>query len=208
MIYLNNISKSFSHKPSKKVLTEINLKLENKKIYAFYGSNGSGKTTLFKIIAGLIVQDSGSVVFESGNSNVCYVASNQRAFINRISAYENLDYFFTARTGTKLIFNERISEIANILGLSALLDRNVSNLSTGEIQKLSILRALTYKPDILILDETFVSIDEASVKNVLQILKEEIEVNNLDSVLISSHDINFLEQSSDSILHMESINAN
>ena len=208
MIYLNNISKSFSHKQSKKVLTEINLKLENKKIYAFYGSNGSGKTTLFKIIAGLIVQDSGSVNFESGKSNVCYVASNQRAFINRITAYENLDYFFTARTGRKLIFNERINGITNILGLSALLDRNVSNLSTGEIQKLSILRALTYKPDILILDETFVSIDEASVKNILKILEKEIENNILENVLISSHDINFLEQSSDSILHMESINAN
>ncbi len=208
MIYLNNISKSFSHKPSNKVLTEISLKLESKKTYAFYGSNGSGKTTLFKIIAGLIVQDSGSVNFESVNTNVCYVASNQRAFINRITAHENLDYFFTARTGRKLIFNERINEIANILGLSALLDRNVSNLSTGEIQKLSILRALTYKPDILILDETFVSIDEASVKNILQILKEEIETNSLENVLISSHDINFLEQSSDSILHMESINAN
>jgi len=208
MIYLNNISKSFSHKPSKKVLTEINLKLDSKKIYAFYGSNGSGKTTLLKIIAGLIVQDSGSVNFESDNSNVCYVGSNQRAFINRITAYENLDYFFTARTGKKLIFNERFHDIANSLGLSTLLNRNVSELSTGEIQKLSILRALIYKPDILILDETFVSIDEVSVKNILKILEEEIETNILENVLISSHDINFLEQSSDSILHMESINAN
>ena len=208
MIYLNNISKSFSHKLSKKVLTQISLKLESKKTYAFYGSNGSGKTTLFKIIAGLIVQDSGSVTFDSGKSDVCYVASNQRAFINRISAYENLEYFFTARTGRKLIFNERLHDVTDFLGLSALLERNVSDLSTGEIQKLSILRAITYKPDILILDETFVSIDEASVKNILQILKEEIETNSLENVLISSHDINFLEQSSDSILHMESINAN
>ncbi len=208
MIYLNNISKSFSHKPSKEVLTQISLKLESKKTYAFYGSNGSGKTTLFKIIAGLIVQDSGSVTFDSGKSDVCYVASNQRAFINRISAYENLEYFFTARTGRKLIFNERLHDVTDFLGLSALLERNVSDLSTGEIQKLSILRAITYKPDILILDETFVSIDEASVKNILQILKEEIETSSLENVLISSHDINFLEQSSDSILHMESINAN
>ena len=89
-----------------------------------------------------------------------------------------------------------------------MLNRNVSELSTGEIQKLSILRALIYKPDILILDETFVSIDEVSVKNILKILEEEIETNILENVLISSHDINFLEQSSDSILHMESINAN
>ena len=99
-------------------------------------------------------------------------------------------------------------DVTDFLGLSALLERNVSDLSTGEIQKLSILRAITYKPDILILDETFVSIDEASVKNILQILKEEIETSSLENVLISSHDINFLEQSSDSILHMESINAN
>jgi ABC-2 type transport system ATP-binding protein len=208
MIYLNNISKSFSHKLSKKVLTQINLKLESKKIYAFYGSNGSGKTTLFKIIAGLIVQDSGSVKFEPSNSNVCYVASNQRAFINRITAYENLDYFFTARTGRKLIFNERFNDMANILGLSALLNRNVSDLSTGEIQKLSILRAITYEPNILILDESFVSIDEVSVENIIKILKEELRNNTLENVLISSHDINFLEKFSDMILHMESINVN
>jgi len=208
MIYLNNISKSFSHKPSKEVLTQISLKLESKKTYAFYGSNGSGKTTLFKIIAGLIVQDSGSVTFDSGKSDVCYVASNQRAFINRISAYENLEYFFTARTGRKLIFNERLHYVADFLGLSALLERNVSDLSTGEIQKLSILRAITYEPNILILDESFVSIDEASVENIIKILKEELRNNTLENVLISSHDINFLEQFSDMILHMESINAN
>ncbi len=207
MIFLNNIYKSFSNKPSKKVLTNISLELQDKKIYAFYGSNGSGKTTLFKIIAGLIAQDSGSVAFDPVKSNVCYVASNQRAFINRITAYENLDYFFTARTGRKFIFNKRLKQIANILGLSALLDRNVSNLSTGEIQKLSILRALIYKPDILILDETFVSIDEVSIKNIVKILQEEIVNNSLKNVLISSHDINFLKQSSDSILHMESLNA-
>ena len=50
-------------------------------------------------------------------------------------------------------------------------------------------------------------IDEASAKTTLKILEEEIENNSLKNVLISSHDINFLEQSSDSVLHMESLNA-
>ncbi len=206
MILLNNISKSFSDKSFKKVLSEINLKIESRKIYSLYGPNGSGKTTLFKIIAGLIIQDSGSIIFENNKSNICYVASNPRAFVNRISAYENLEYFFAARTGKQLFFNEKLKSIALKLGILSLLDSNVSSFSTGEIQKLSILRSMTYEPDILIFDETFSSIDQNSSNNLFEILNEEIEMNNLTNVLLSSHDFRFLQKYSEKIIHMKDIN--
>mgnify|MGYP001356119562 CR=1 FL=1 len=206
MILLNNISKSFSDKSFKKVLSEINIKIESGKIYSFYGPNGSGKTTLFKIISGLIIQDYGSITFKNDKSNICYVASNPRAFVNRISAYENLEYFFTARTGKKLFFNERLKLIAEKLGIFHLLDSNVSSFSTGEIQKLSILRSMTYEPDILIFDETFASIDQESANNLFEILEEEIEMNNLINVLLSSHEFGFLEKYSEKIIHMKDIN--
>ena len=203
MIHLNNISKSFTNKQTKKVLSNISFKFLSGAVHSLHGPNGSGKTTLFKIIAGLILPDEGEIKFSNKNKNICYVGNNSRSFINRISALENLNYFHSTRKGKKLNFNKKLSQLAETLEIKQILGKDVSTFSSGELQKLAILRAISYEPNILILDETITSIDEASQERVMSYLMAELEKNRLSNILLSSHNKEFLNKYSNSILNLE-----
>jgi len=203
MIQLNNISKSFTNKQTKKVLSNISFKFLSGAVHSLHGPNGSGKTTLFKIIAGLILPDEGEIKFSNKNNNICYVGNNSRSFINRISALENLNYFYSTRKGKKLNFNKKLSQLAETLEIKQILGKDVSTFSSGELQKLAILRAISYEPNILILDETITSIDEASQERVMSYLMTELKKNRLSNILLSSHNRQFLNKHSNSILNLE-----
>lgn len=203
MIQLNNISKSFTNKQTKKVLSNISFKFLSGAVHSLHGPNGSGKTTLFKIIAGLILPDEGEIKFSNKNNNICFVGNNSRSFINRISALENLNYFYSTRKGKKLNFNKELSQLAETLEIKQILGKDVSTFSSGELQKLAILRAISYEPNILILDETITSIDEASQERVMSYLMAELEKNRLSNILLSSHNHQFLSKYSNSILNLE-----
>ena len=203
MIQLNNISKSFTNKQTKKVLSNISFKFLSGAVHSLHGPNGSGKTTLFKIIAGLILPDEGEIKFSNKNNNICYVGNNSRSFINRISALENLNYFYSTRKGKKLNFNKKLSQLAETLEINQILGKDVSTFSSGELQKLAVLRAISYEPNVLILDETITSIDEASQERVMSYLIAELEKNRLSNILLSSHNHQFLNKYSNSILNLE-----
>ena len=203
MIQLNNISKSFTNKQTKKVLSNISFKFSSGAVHSLHGPNGSGKTTLFKIIAGLILPDEGEIKFSNKNNNICYVGNNSRSFINRISALENLNYFYSTRKGKKLNFNKKLSQLAETLEINQILGKDVSTFSSGELQKLAVLRAISYEPNVLILDETITSIDEASQERVMSYLIAELEKNRLSNILLSSHNHQFLNKYSNSILNLE-----
>jgi len=203
MIHLNNISKSFTNKQTKKVLSNVSFKFSSGAVHSLHGPNGSGKTTLFKIIAGLIIPDTGQIKFANKNENICYVGNNSRSFINRISALENLNYFYSTRIGKKLNFNKKLSELSETLEIKQILDRDVSTFSSGEMQKLAILRAISYEPNILILDETISSIDEASQERVMSYLATELDKKRLTNIFLSSHNHQFLNKYSNSIFNLE-----
>ena len=203
MIHLNNISKSFTNKQTKKVLSNVSFKFSSGAVHSLHGPNGSGKTTLFKIIAGLIIPDTGQIKFANKNENICYVGNNSRSFINRISALENLKYFYSTRIGKKLNFNKKLSELSETLEIKQILDRDVSTFSSGEMQKLAILRAISYEPNILILDETISSIDEASQERVMSYLATELDKKRLTNIFLSSHNHQFLNKYSNSIFNLE-----
>ena len=206
MISLNNISKSFSNKSSQQVLKNISLKIQEGHIYGFYGANGSGKTTLFKILSNLLLCDSGSVNFRSQNDKVAYVGNSPRSFINRLSARQNLEFFSTIRTGEKFNLSDDFLNLLKQLNLYENLDKKVSEYSTGQIQKLSLVRSFLYKSNIYIIDETFASIDDSSTVITLNFIKKWLKNNLIKNILISSHDLIFLKENTDKIFYMENIN--
>ena len=100
-INLNKISKGYA---DKRILHNFSYNFNENDIYGVTGKNGSGKTTLFKIIAGLILQDSGDITFNRNvklnHKIVSYIDNNSRGFFLRLSCIENL-YFFGAINGLK-----------------------------------------------------------------------------------------------------------
>ena len=206
MISLNNISKSFSNKSSQQVLKNISLEIQEGHIYGFYGANGSGKTTLFKILSNLVLCDSGFVNFRSQNDKVAYIGNSPRSFINRLTARQNLEFFSTIRTGKKFNLEDDYSNLLEQLNLAEILDKKVSEYSTGQIQKLSLVRSFLYKSDIYIFDETFASIDDSSTEIALNYIKKWLKNNLIKNIIISSHDLSFLKENTNEIFYMEDIN--
>jgi len=126
-------------------------------ITAILGPSGSGKTTLLNVIAGFLRQDQGEIILNGREISdlppekrrVGYVFQDYALFPH-MTVRENLVY------GGK----ENAEEIAEMLGISHLLDRQTDKLSGGEKQRVALARSLASKPDLLLLDEPMSSVDE------------------------------------------------
>ena len=96
LLEVKNLSKRFK---GKDILLNVDFNLFNSDILFLMGKNGSGKTTLIKIIAGIILQNSGNVTLklDSQNklNNIGYISSNDRSFFLRLTAFENLYHLFS-----------------------------------------------------------------------------------------------------------------
>ena len=185
MIELKNINKTIDHQP---ILSDINLKLENGKIYGFVGRNGSGKTMLFRIICGLIFPTTGEVIINEQplkndiNIGNIGVMIEKPKFLPNITGLENLKLL--ASINNK-ITDQDIEETLKLLQLYEHKDKKYHKYSLGMKQKLGIAQAIMEKPDIVILDEPFNGLDDSSVESLRNILKQLKSEHK--TVLIATH---------------------
>ena len=166
---LIDISKSFSEKI---VLHDYSCELPIHTSIGFSGSNGSGKTTLMKIIAGLVNQDSGQILYKeeklsTSNKKISYVDSNHRSFFQRLSVKDNLYYFGSLFGKNKKQMESFIEESRQYLPISEFIENKASNISLGQAQILNILRGTLYEPDIILFDEVFSALDTNNEDRVL-----------------------------------------
>lgn len=137
------------------------LTIEEGKIHGFIGGNGSGKTTAAKLIMDILKPDSGEIFYD-GLTMQDITMTAQRPYLLHSSVYDNLVYPLKLR-GRKP--DEK--EIDMLLLKTGLLDKKkqyARSLSSGEQQKLSMLRALIFKPKVIMIDETLSNMDPESVE--------------------------------------------
>jgi len=186
-------------------LQNINLKVKNKEFLGIIGPNGGGKSTLLKIIIGLIKPTQGNIIIDK-NKTIGYVP--QFSTFDRQFPVSVLDVVLMGRIkGDKKLFSfytekdKNLSgSILNKLGISEFKDRQIGQLSLGQLQKVLIARALVSEPDILVLDEPIASIDEKSRKEIYNILKE---INKEKTIIIVSHDRDELIDNAKRIVHVD-----
>ncbi len=161
-VEIENVSKSFGKKA---VLKEISLNIEEGKIYGFIGPSGSGKTTLVKLMVGMDDPDNGMVHVLKERvpnlgllQNIGYMAQSDALYLN-LTGKENLKFFASLYKMPKLEVAERISYTADLVKLTADLNKRVSAYSGGMKRRLSLAIALIQNPKLLILDEPTVGID-------------------------------------------------
>jgi ABC-2 type transport system ATP-binding protein len=161
-IEINNVSKSFG---KKLVLNHISLNVESGQIYGLIGPSGSGKTTLVKIIVGMDRPSMGNVhVLETAVPNlkllqkIGYMAQAD-ALYGDLTGAENLAFFASLFKLKKDRQKERINYAADLVDLTADLNKKVQDYSGGMKRRLSLAVALIQDPDVLILDEPTVGID-------------------------------------------------
>jgi molybdate transport system ATP-binding protein len=157
---------------------------------AFFGRSGSGKTSLINMLAGLDTPDSGSIeingstVFNSERGvNVAiekrrlgYVFQDSRLFPH-MNVRQNLNYGARFTTGAEQPYN--FAEIIDLLGLSALLDRQPNSLSGGEKQRVAIGRALLAQPRLLLMDEPLASLDagrKGEIISFIENLRDQLDI--------------------------------
>jgi ABC-type multidrug transport system ATPase subunit len=172
------------------------------------GPNGSGKTTLFKTLAGIIEADGGTILAGGApvssaalRKHAAYCPANPRSFYFRLSAAENLRFFGALAGLPPAEAAGRAERLAERLGLSqADLARRFDRLSEGNMQKVSLLRAFSRRPALLLLDEPFRGLDAQACRGLLELIAE---AGRGEAVIISSHSPDLLRQAAARIIKLE-----
>ncbi len=171
------------------------------------GPNGSGKTTLFKVLAGVLETDAGEVLTdgipaaaERLRQLAAYCPANPRSFYFRLSAAENLRFFGALAGLDAGTAAARAAGLAERLGLQAAeLRKRFDRLSEGNMQKISLIRAISRRAPILLLDEPFRGLDTASTESLLGLIEE---AGRYSAVLLSSHSPQLLRMAARRVLAM------
>ena len=183
LIILNKISKSFLTSKKITVLKKINYKFKKGKVYSLVGPSGSGKSTLLNILSLIDRPSIGSVKIEKNDinfSNSSIIDKIRAKKIGIIYQQNNLLPDFTALENVYLASlalddnkNKALDKAKNIIkkmGLISRLNHYPSDLSGGEVQRISIARALINEPQIILADEPTGSLDQSTAKEVFDIL--------------------------------------
>ncbi len=164
MIILRDI---YYKRNTKNILSDINLKIDNTDITIITGHNGAGKSTLLKIISGIIKPTSGTIDTKINIlSNSSFVF--QKPIFFRRSVKENISYVLYAKN--KPYSENLINEYLEHFRLSHLSDVLAQNLSLGEQQLISFIRAIITDPKLIFLDEPTSNLD----RNYKEIINNEI----------------------------------
>lgn len=159
-ITIRGLTKRFARRT---LYENFDLDLPRGRITTVFGPNGCGKSTLINMIAGLLPIDSGQILFdgkELRDITFGYVFQNYReALFPWMRARDNIAYPLRIRGVSKAECNARVEELAASFEIGFDLNLRPFNLSGGQQQLVSIMRALAPNPEVLFLDEPFSALD-------------------------------------------------
>ena len=189
-VRINNLSYSMNEK---KILNDINLQLEKEKIACILGPSGCGKTTLLKLIAGLSKVQEGEIFLNENlvsSSNIHLKTEKRKigflfqdyALFPHQTVKQNLQFAIKDKSTS-----HRVEEIMDVIKLSDSLEKYPHELSGGEQQRVALARSIIAKPDLLLLDEPFSSLDLNLKEEVRDDTLHLLQKSNI-SVLLVTHD--------------------
>lgn len=168
--------------PPRLVLHDLSFRLRAGEFVAIVGPSGCGKTTLLNIVAGLDRDFVGRVEPDPGTARIGYVFQNARLLPWR-SVRDNIAIVLPGHAEAG-----RVDAILKEVGLFDARDAFASRLSAGMSRRAAIARALVIEPDLLLMDEPFVSLDESMAERLRQMLLDVLRARPT-SVLFVTHDV-------------------
>ena len=187
------------------VLSDINLKFEDGKMYAIIGANGSGKSLILKALSGYNKLTSGKVL-QDGNEirkNNNYIEDagiiiENPVMVNEYTITENLEYLKKMSENSKEIDLEKWYKYFEIEEYK---EKRFSELSLGTKQKVALIQAFMHNPQNILLDEPFNALDKKAVIKVKELLIEEKKKGKL--IIIVTHINDEILEECDEVIELE-----
>lgn len=188
---IRSVSKKYGEKYA---LRDINLSIGRGEILAIAGTPGSGKTTLLKIVAGLIPPDTGNIYLGGEDitskpphlRGVSMVFETPPVYPDR-TGYENIAFPLKLKKTPPDEIRRRVYEVAELLGITHILDRKPSTFSGGEYQRVALARALVTNPSVLLLDEPLKNLD-AKIREQMSIWLKQLQERIGITAIYTTHD--------------------
>ena len=194
-IEVRNLNKRFG---ATVVCDNLNLDIADGELVALLGPSGSGKTSLLRIIAGLEVPDSGTVLFHGADATHTDVRDRQVGFVfqhyalfPQMTIFENVAFGLRVRPKTsrpsEAEIKSKVTALLKLVQLDWIADRYPHQLSGGQRQRIALARALAVEPKVLLLDEPFGALDAKVRKELRRWLRRLHDEMHVTSVFVT-HD--------------------
>ncbi len=202
MLELKQLSKTFNRR---RVISDLNMRIEQGELYGFLGPNGAGKTTTIKMITGLLRPDGGSVAVNGFNmAHDPEKAKFQFGFVpdqpflyNRLTPREYLRFIGGIYGMSFKDCDREIDGWLERFDLTAFQNELIGAFSHGMRQKIAISSALLFNPPLLIIDEPMVGLDPKGAVIVKDLLKEKCRDGM--TAFVSTHSLEVAEELADRI---------
>lgn len=177
-----------------KALDDINLSLDEGKVYVILGPSGSGKSTLLNMVGGLDSLDDGEIIISGRNISRAdkeSMTEYRREDIGFVFQFYNLIPDITVQENIEVVADIsdnplNINEVMEELGIAAYKNRFPKELSGGQQQRVAIARALIKNPKILLCDELTGALDSKSSRDVLRVI-EKVNSSFKTTIIIITH---------------------
>jgi polar amino acid transport system ATP-binding protein len=191
MLKINDVSKKFGNTL---VLNNVTFEITNGSIVGLAGPSGGGKSTLLRLIQRLEKPDSGSI---ECHARTGFMFQDFQLFPH-MSVLKNISY--APKFHKKANYVEKATMMLKNLGILSKAQDYPQHLSGGQKQRVALARSLMMEPELLLCDEPTSGLDAATTSDVMSLLKS-VKTMGV-TMLIASHDLNFLTKISDHVISL------
>lgn len=190
-VTLSNISKSYG---KQEIINKLDLEINDKEFVVLVGPSGCGKSTLLRMIAGLEDISGGKISIgdrvvndlEPKDRDIAMVFQNY-ALYPHMNVYKNIAFGLRARKTPKAEIENYVSQVAEILEITDLLDRKPAELSGGQRQRVAMGRAMVRNPAVFLFDEPLSNLD-AKLRSTMRAEIKKLHAKVATTMIYVTHD--------------------
>ncbi len=210
MIVFDKVNKKYGER---KVLDNVTLKIQPQEFVSIIGPSGAGKSTLVHALIGAEKLQSGNIFVDDYHVHIMSenalqlfrrklgIVFQDYKLLDRKNVKENIAFALEATGASESFIKEKVNEVMDVVGLTALKGHFPYQLSGGEQQKVAIARALVHDPKLVIADEPTGNLDPKSAEDILNLFKK---INkNGSTVIFASHNKGLVDKLKKRVVRLE-----